>query len=102
MTTNYSDESSPLLEVHRGPALSRADSPVGYRAAARAETNYRGLALGWVITATLVRFVCLAPVPLGNGEAYYYSWSRFLDWSYYDHPPLIAWVVRLTTTFGAS
>ena len=37
------------------------------------------------------------PLPLGNGEAYYYSWSRFLDWSYYDHPPLIAWMVRLTT-----
>jgi 4-amino-4-deoxy-L-arabinose transferase-like glycosyltransferase len=46
--------------------------------------------------------VFVAPLPLGNGEAYYYAWSRFLDWSYYDHPPLLAWMVRVTTTFGSS
>jgi hypothetical protein len=55
-----------------------------------------------VIAATAVRFVCLAPLPLGNGEAYYYTWSRFLDFSYYDHPPLIAWMVRATTALGSS
>ena len=49
-----------------------------------------------------MRMVTMRPVPLGNGEAYYYSWSRFLDWSYYDHPPLVAWMVRLTTTLGHS
>jgi hypothetical protein len=100
MTTNYSDESSPLLEVHAGTTLSGADSQVGV--GARVETNYRALALGWVVTATVVRFVCVGPLPLGNGEAYYYSWSHFLDWSYYDHPPLIAWMVRLTTMLGSS
>lgn len=100
MTTNYSDESSPLLEVHAG-ADSRADV-TGVFGAVRAQTNYGALATGWVVVATLVRLVCLAPVPLGNGEAYYYSWSRFLDWSYYDHPPLVAWMVRATTVLGHS
>jgi hypothetical protein len=100
MTTNYSDESSPLLEVHRGPSLTSADSLADGRAFSA--TNYGALALGWVATATVVRLVCVAPLPLGNGEAYYYSWSRFLDWSYYDHPPLTAWMVRLTTAFGSS
>jgi hypothetical protein len=55
-----------------------------------------------VIAATVVRMVSMAPIPLGNGEAYYYSWSRFLSWSYYDHPPLLAWTVWLTTLFGHS
>ncbi|MGH7296447.1 MAG: ArnT family glycosyltransferase, partial [Polyangiaceae bacterium] len=100
MTTNYSDESSPLLEVHRGPALTSADSLADGRA--RASASYGALALGWVATATVVRLLCVAPLPLVNGEAYYYSWSRFLDWSYYDHPPLIAWMVRVTTAFGSS
>jgi hypothetical protein len=67
-----------------------------------AETNYRVLAVAWVGVATLVRFASVANLPLGNGESYYYSWSRFLDWSYYDHPPLIAWLVRLTTALGVS
>jgi len=93
--STLTDDSRPLLEVEAGLG---DDSVV----ADRSETNYRALALGWVAIATLVRLVCLAPLPLGNGEAYYYSWSRFLDWSYYDHPPLIAWMVRLTTALGTS
>ena len=23
-------------------------------------------------------------------EAYYWLWSRYLDWSYFDHPPMVA------------
>ena len=94
MTTNYSDESSPLLDVHVLPAEGRED--------ASAVPNYRVLAVAWVAVATLIRLVCVGPLPISNGEAYYASWSRFLDWSYYDHPPVIAWMVRVTTFFGTS
>src|ERR1019366_7012902 len=44
----------------------------------------------------------IARLPMGNGEAYYFSWSRFLGWSYYDHPPLLAWIIRVTTALGTS
>ncbi|MDP9002314.1 MAG: hypothetical protein M3O46_19655, partial [Myxococcota bacterium] len=88
------EDSRPLLEVDD----SACDLPCGEGA----EQNYRAWATGWVVAATVIRLVCVAPLPLGNGEAYYYSWSRFLDWSYYDHPPLVAWMVRLTTAFGVS
>lgn len=30
-------------------------------------------------------------------EAYYWTWSRRLDLSYFDHPPMIAWLLRLAT-----
>src|ERR1700689_1443978 len=86
------DESQPLLD------LGALDSDVEERS----EPNYRAMAMAWVVTATLVRLACVARLPLGNGEAYYFTWSRFLDWSYYDHPPLVAWMVRLTTAFGVS
>ena len=29
-------------------------------------------------------------------EAYYWLWGQHLDWSYYDHPPLAAWLERLS------
>lgn len=36
-------------------------------------------------------------------EAYYWLWGQHPDWSYYDHPPLQAWVQGLTSwAFGAS
>jgi len=94
MTTNFTDESSPLLDLHVLPDESREDG--------RSQPNYGVLALGWILAATVVRLVCVGPLPISNGEAYYYTWSRFLDWSYYDHPPLIAWMVRATTIFGSS
>jgi hypothetical protein len=113
---SLADESSPLLEVHSGTFASPSTSSraalalpsTATRARGRlvddeqTETNYRVLATWWVIAATVVRYVCLAPLPLGNGEGYYYTWSRFLDWSYYDHPPLVAWMVRVTTALSTS
>jgi hypothetical protein len=26
-------------------------------------------------------------------EAYYWQWARHLAWGYYDHPPLVAWLI---------
>ena len=31
-------------------------------------------------------------------EADHWVWSRFLAWGYYEHPPMIAWVIRLFTS----
>jgi 4-amino-4-deoxy-L-arabinose transferase-like glycosyltransferase len=34
-------------------------------------------------------------LPLLPDEAYYWVWSKNLQLSYYDHPPMIAWLFRL-------
>jgi 4-amino-4-deoxy-L-arabinose transferase-like glycosyltransferase len=40
---------------------------------------------------------------LSPQEAYYWEWSRRLAASYFDHPPLAAWTIRLATSlFGDS
>jgi dolichol-phosphate mannosyltransferase len=92
-----SDESRPLLDVG-----GRTDSYPSLDAASKEVANYRLLAATWVAVATIIRFASVARLPLANGEAYYATWSRFLSWSYYDHPPLIAWMVHLTTALGTS
>ena len=48
--------------------------------------------LGGLIYRTLVALWMLP----GFDEAYYYLYSRYLDWSYFDHPPMVA----LTTGIG--
>ena len=93
-----SDESRPLLDI----GTRTGSNPTFEDAKAKEEGSYRLLAVTWVAVATIIRFVTVARIPLGNGEAYYATWSRFLDWSYYDHPPLVAWMVRLTTMLGVS
>ncbi len=34
---------------------------------------------------------------LGDSEAYYYAWSQHLQLSYYDHPPMVAYLISLGT-----
>jgi 4-amino-4-deoxy-L-arabinose transferase-like glycosyltransferase len=54
-----------------------------------------------VILLILARFVAGSLLPLSADEAYYWLWSRHLDWGYYDHPPLIAFAIRAgTAMFG--
>jgi 4-amino-4-deoxy-L-arabinose transferase-like glycosyltransferase len=51
-----------------------------------------------VLLATIVlRLVAAASTPLMVDEAYYWTWSRRLAAGYYDHPPLVAYVIRLGT-----
>ena len=44
---------------------------------------------------TYMGFVDLAP-----DEAYYWQWSRNLDWCYYSKGPLVAYLMRLGTLLG--
>ena len=37
-------------------------------------------------------------MPLINDEAYYWAWSRHLDWGYFDHPPMVALWIKLGFT----
>ncbi len=50
-----------------------------------------------VVGAALVRISLIRPLGLTDTEAYYAAWSRFPSAGYYDHPPMIAWMIRLTT-----
>jgi hypothetical protein len=56
---------------------------------------------GLIAGFTALRLVLAATLPLLPEEAYYWSWSRHLDWSYFDHPPLATYSIALTTAvFG--
>lgn len=41
------------------------------------------------------------PLYLSYDESYYWDWSRHLDWGYYSKPPMVAWLIYLSTkAFG--
>src|SRR2546428_362436 len=55
----------------------------------------------WLIVGTTIfRGIIGATIPLIDDEAYYWLWAHHLDWSYLDHPTMIAYVVFLTARFG--
>ncbi len=58
----------------------------------------------WVAlgAAFAVRVVLAATTDVYADEAYYWTWSHRLDWSYFDHPPLVAWLIAALGIRGAA
>lgn len=65
----------------------------------------------WYLTGTLavfavtvfrIGFLLIDKTDLFVDESQYWLWSRDLDFGYYSKPPLIAWVIRLTTELAQS
>ena len=38
-----------------------------------------------------------ALLELGNDEVYYQTYARHLQWNYFDHPPMVALLIRIST-----
>jgi dolichol-phosphate mannosyltransferase len=63
----------------------------------------RALAIGFIAYAFALRLVYLGSVELLPEETYYWNYSRHLDIGYLDHPPMVAWLIRIgTAAFGQS
>lgn len=45
----------------------------------------------------LISFVQAAGTELFDDEAYYWVYAKFMDWGYFDHPPMIAVMIKLGT-----
>jgi hypothetical protein len=57
----------------------------------------------WLLLAvvTLLRVWFAGTLPLSGDEAYHWEWARRPAFGYYDHPPLTAWLIALSTrAFG--
>lgn len=63
----------------------------------------RRLAVCLVAAAFLLRLVYLGQVELLPEDSYYWNYAQHLDIGYLDHPPMVAWLIRLgTAVFGDS
>src|SRR6478736_5377280 len=50
-----------------------------------------------ILALVALRLVAAAFTPITFDEAYYWMWSKNLAGGYYDHPPMVAFVIRLGT-----
>lgn len=47
-------------------------------------------------SSLVIKFLLAAILPLAADEAYYWIWSHHLQLSYFDHPPMIAYLLKLS------
>src|SRR6478609_4657666 len=50
-----------------------------------------------ILALVALRLIAAAFTPITFDEAYYWMWSKHLAGGYYDHPPMVAVVIRLGT-----
>ncbi len=58
------------------------------------------LLIVFIITALRVIYLWIFPLPLFGDEAQYWTWAQQIDWGYYSKPPMVAWMIHLTTLLG--
>jgi hypothetical protein len=50
-----------------------------------------------IILTSLIRMIVAGSLELGNDEVYYQTYAQHLQWNYFDHPPMVALLIRLST-----
>ncbi|QQL49881.1 ArnT family glycosyltransferase [Mucilaginibacter ginkgonis] len=58
-------------------------------------TNNQKLIWYFILVWTILNAFQAATLEIHADEAYYWLYSRFLDWGYYDHPPMVAVFIKV-------
>ena len=61
------------------------------------DIRWRIAAIGIVVFVLLLRLIYFGLVQLIPDEAYYWQYAQHMDLSFYDHPPMVAWLIWLGT-----
>ncbi len=53
------------------------------------------------IITLIIKLWLAAYFPLTGDEAYFYQWGTHPNWGYYDHPPMVGWLLYLLTRISS-
>lgn len=59
--------------------------------------SYSKKTLLLIVLATTIRCLTASGIELGNDEVYYRMYAQHLQWNYFDHPPMVGWLIRIST-----
>jgi len=104
---NWSEVAAASLGIATGAVVNYLGSAfyvfplVGQRVSPK--VGWPVAAIGVSVYAVLLRLVYMRTLNLIPEEAYYWNYSQHLDFGYLDHPPMVAWLIWLSThIFGGS
>lgn len=59
--------------------------------------QYTKKVLWLIVISVIVKLIAASWLELGNDEVYYWTYAIQPDWNHFDHPPMVGWLIRLTT-----
>ena len=54
----------------------------------------------YLLAALLIKMVVAYWLPMTGDEVYFIQWGRYLDYGYYDHPPMVGWFLAAMLYFS--
>lgn len=61
------------------------------------QTTHSSVVARWLLLAglgsLLLRLYIANTFPITGDEAFFYWWGVYPDWGYYDHPPMVGWLI---------
>jgi dolichol-phosphate mannosyltransferase len=64
------------------------------------DIRWRTAAVGITCFVVLLRLVYMSVAQLMPDEAYYWQYAQHMDLSFFDHPPMVAWLIWFGTTLA--
>jgi hypothetical protein len=61
------------------------------------QTSYARRVLILIAVVSVLKLITASLIELGNDEVYYWTYALQPDWNHFDHPPMVGWMIRLTT-----
>ncbi|MBQ8959241.1 MAG: glycosyltransferase family 39 protein [Bacteroidales bacterium] len=58
------------------------------------EQNINKILTWLLVISAIVRGFLAAWMEFGNDEVYYWAYALYPDWSHFDHPPIVGWVIQ--------
>ena len=59
------------------------------------EQNINKILVWLLAVSAVVRGILAVWMELGNDEVYYWTYALYPDWSHFDHPPMVGWMIQL-------
>ena len=59
------------------------------------EQNVNRMLVWLLVVSALVRGFLAFWLEFGNDEVYYWTYALYPDWSHFDHPPMVGWLIQL-------
>lgn len=56
----------------------------------------------WLFSIFIFKIAILIMLPLTGDEAYFIKWGNNLSFGYYDHPPMVGWIIYLMSFLSDS
>ena len=73
---------------------TRDNGTMGHGTAGLRDCGTLGI-LWLLVISAVVRAGLAAVMEFGNDEVYYWTFALYPDWSHFDHPPMVGWMIQL-------